>query len=305
MSALSSQVWTLAQQPGVDQRDRLAQFWLNAPADQLEALWNFGFGQLTIDLVRSLKADTSFHPDQIAVRNSINGLLQQNGLQHPCAPQWLLAVFLFSPPGLMQIQQAEQQLPAWLVGVYRAIYEQQSPSTVPPVVQPQTPVSAASVPKAPDFGVFPGTLQELIGNRIHLNRILGLSNLYFIDPEDREIFEELRQVRAQFADLIVAAPENELQAAWASDLGDRYWAMVRSGIQDEPLDASDEQRKQRAIQSLAPQQGGGFGTPGSTNAVLVAMLFPTRFHAGTQPMTSLVGCWRTSQILLSVSQVQA
>ena len=288
MSALSSQVWTLAQQPGVDQRDRLAQFWLHAPGDQLQNLWNAGFGQLTIDLVRCLKPETSFHPDQVALRDSINGLLQQHGLQHPCAPQWLLAVFLFSPPGLMHIQQAEQQLPAWLVSIYRGIYEQQSTSAAPPVAQ--APVNAASAPQPPDFGVFPGSLQELIGNRIHLNRILGLSNLYYIDPEDREIFEELRQVRAQLADLIVAAPEAELEAAWASDLGDRYWAMVRSGVQDEPLDASDEQRKQRAIQALAPQQGGGFGTPGSINAVLVAMLF---FKPGSmqvaQPEQNLPG----------------
>ena len=167
----------------------------------------------------------------------------------------------------------EQQLPAWLVVVYRALYEQQSPETAAPVLPVQDPVKSAPVPNSPDFGVFPGSLQELIGNRIHLNRILGLSNLYYIDPEDREIFDELRQVRAQLADLIVAAPEAELQAAWASDLGDRYWAMVRSGIQKEPLNPSDEQRKQRAIQALAPQQGGGFGTQGSTNAVLVAMLY--------------------------------
>ena len=290
MSALSSQVWTLAQQPGVDQRDSLAQFWLHAPVDQLESLWNAGFGQLTVNLVQGLKAGASFHPEQVALRDSINALLQQHGLQHPCTGQWLLAVFLYSPPGLMQIQQAEQQLPAWLVHIYRALYEQQSTGSATPAPQVQAPVNATPAPQAPDFGAFPGSLQDLIGNRIHLNRILGLSNLYYIDPEDREIFEELRQVRAQLADLIVAAPEADLQAAWASDLGDRYWAMVRSGIQNEPLDPSDEQRKQRAIHALAPQQGGGFGTPGSTNAVLVAMLY---FKPGSmqvaQPEQNLPG----------------
>ena len=273
MSALSSQVWTLAQQPGVDQRDRLAQFWLHAPSDQLESLWNSGFGELTVGLVQGLKPDTNFHPDQVAVRDSINALLQQHGLQHPCTAQWLLAVFLYSPPGLMQIQQPEQQLPAWIVSVYRRIYEQQSLGDHVQAVQERVSPSAAPGSVAPDFGVFPGSLQELIGNRIHLNRILGLSNLYYIDPEDREVFEELRQVRAQLADLIFAAPEANLQAIWASDFGDRYWALVRSGVQNEPLDPSDEQRKQRVVQALAPEQGGGFDKPGSINAVLVAMIY--------------------------------
>ena len=43
------------------------------------------------------------------------------------------------------------------------------------------------MPLQPDFGQFPDTLQELVGNRIQLNRLLGLSNLYYIDPEDQEI----------------------------------------------------------------------------------------------------------------------
>ena len=152
----------------------------------------------------------------------------------------------------MQIQQAEQQFPPGLSGFIALL---RRATVCGPQVVSSGSRKPSSAPKAPDFGAFPGSLQELIGNRIHLNRILGLSNLYYIDPEDREIFEELRQVRAQLADLIVAAPEADLQAAWASDLGDRYWAMVRSGIQNEPLDLLMSSK--RANQGPAPQQGGG------------------------------------------------
>ena len=42
-----------------------------------------------------------------------------------------------------------------------------------------------------DFGDFPNSLKELVNNRIQLNRMLGLSNLYYIDPEDEEILKEL------------------------------------------------------------------------------------------------------------------
>ena len=72
---------------------------------------------------------------------------------------------------------------------------------------------------------FPSTLQELVGNRIQLNRLLGLSNLYYIDPEDQEILQELRQVRLSLIEAIERCPESELEGLWATDLGDRYWAL--------------------------------------------------------------------------------
>ena len=93
----------------------------------------------------------------------------------------------------------------------------------------------------PDFGVFPSTLQELVGNRIQLNRLLGLSNLYYIDPEDKEILQELRQVRF-LIEAIERCPESELEGLWATDLGDRYWALVRSGIQKEALTPAEEHK---------------------------------------------------------------
>ena len=61
-------------------------------------------------------------------------------------------------------------------------------------------------------------------------------------------------------------------------LGDRYWALVRSGLQKEPMTPQEEQKKHAATQKLNPSLGGGFGTPGAINAVLVAM---TLFEPGT------------------------
>ena len=74
-----------------------------------------------------------------------------------------------------------------------------------------------------------------MGNRIQLNRLLGLSNLYYIDPEDQEILHELRQVRLSLIEAIERCPESDLEQLWSTDLGDRYWALVRSGIQKEFL----------------------------------------------------------------------
>jgi hypothetical protein len=104
--------------------------------------------------------------------------------------------------------------------------------------------------------------------------MLGLSNLYYIDPDDQEILRELLQLRLQLVEAIGRCPEAQLEQLWATDLGDRYWAMVRSGVQKEGLSPADEQRKQAATVTLTPSLGGGgFGSPGALNAFLVAMLY--------------------------------
>ena len=59
---------------------------------------------------------------------------------------------------------------------------------------------------------------ELVGNRIQLNRLLGLSNLYYIDPEDHEILQELRQVRMSLIMRLNVVPRTA-----AKYLGDGSW----------------------------------------------------------------------------------
>ena len=74
-----------------------------------------------------------------------------------------------------------------------------------------------------------------------------------------------------------------MESIWASDFGDRYWSLVRSGIQKEPLNPEEELKKHAATRKLNPSVGGGFGTPGAINALLVAM---TLFEPGSMRITN-------------------
>jgi len=276
---LPSGVWGLSTCVASDQRDQLAEFWMAAPQDQLAALWGTPFGEVTRHLVRQLNPQTQFSPSQIARRESIGGWFNQHGLSHPLAPQLMVANFLYSPPGLLTINNPEQYFPEWLLGAYRELYQgQHNPAQHRPA-QPTSTAPAAvptafAAPSAPDFGAFPATLHDLVDNRIQLNRMLGLSNLYYIDPEDQEILAELVELRSNLAEAIQRCPEADLERLWATDLGDRYWAMVRSGVQKEPLNPADESRKQAVSVALTPSLGGGgFGSPGALNAFLIAMLY--------------------------------
>ena len=269
--------WTVSSAVAGNRRDELAQFWLAAPDDILESLWNSPVGEATRQLVAQLTPSTYLSPSQVDLRNRIGKELQQ-GLQQPGAVKNMIANFLFSPPGQLRIANPQANLPGWLVPGYAALYEQGSfgqPQPFQPA--PQAPLavqpSQPAAPPRPDFGAFPNSLQEFAGNRIQLNRLLGLSNLYYIDPEDQEILQELRELRLRLSQLILNCPEQQLEGLFSADLADRFWALVRSGVQKEPLQPAEDQLKASVTSRLQPSQGGGFGTPGAVNAFLVAMAF--------------------------------
>ena len=262
MQELPQQPWSAGSAAALNQRDQLAQFWLAAPEDLLPSFWASPLGEATKALVRQLTPATVFTPEQVNRRNAIGARLQA-GFQAPCAIQLLIANWLYSPPGLLTIANPQSQLPGWLLPAYQELYGPGAgaagapgPSAQAPAAPPQP---ATQLPQ-PDFGTFPSTLQELINNRIQLNRMLGLANLYYIDPEDQEICSELRQLRLDLAAAIQRCPEQQLEQLWGTDLGDRFWAMVRSGVQKEAPTPQEEALKQAATQRLQPAQGGGFGT---------------------------------------------
>ena len=161
-------------------------------------------------------------------------------------------------------------MPSWFVEVYRNIYENSTINNIPTTsISPQGELDD----QTSSLNIFPDTLQELINNRIQLNRMLGLSNLYYIDPDDEEILHEIVEIRRAFANAISRCPENLLEDLWGNHLGDRYWSMVRCGIQSQSLSQEDEAIKEAAVRKLTPSMGGGFDQPGSINALLISMLY--------------------------------
>jgi hypothetical protein len=267
-SGVLSRSWTAASAAIEGRRDELITFWLCAPDDILEQLWASDVGRATTTLVKQLRENSTFTSEQVLLRDKINGILRQ-GFNSSGAFKALIAAFLLSPPGKFKISNPESLLPSWLASAYKSLYEDLGEASRPTVDQDEV---AGELPNL-DFGEFPKTLQELCANRLHLNRMLGLSNLYYIDPEDKEILNELKTLRVQLANLIQLTPEDQLEAALTGDFGDRYWAMVRCGVQNEGLDDIESVIKNKVTQLLTPSHGGGFGMKGSINAFLVAMLF--------------------------------
>ena len=234
-------------------------------------------GQATREMVAQLTPTTFFTDQQITLRNQLGQFLQ-GGFQQPGAIKVVIATFLLSPPGQFKIVNFNQHLPGWLVSSYQSLYEVVQPSATPISQSLQdshaqkASYGDSSFP-TPDFGSFPETLNDFISNRLHLNRLLGLSNLFYIDPEDAEIRDELLELRMNLSKILLNSGEEELKSAFTSDFADRYWSLVRSGIQSIVLKDNEEQLKLEVKNRLSPELGGGFGMPGSASAFVVAMMF--------------------------------
>ena len=256
MERLPEQPWLLNTCVQADQRDQLARFWLAAPEDLLPSLWSSPVGEATKSMVRALDAANPLH-------SGTGGHPEC----HWCpSPGWLsgthgdsaaVGQFPVLPSRFAHHCQCGESASAVVdLGLPRVVFIgwHGIPSAVPAPQQQESAVPA-TMPPQPDFGQFPATLQELVGNRIQLNRLLGLSNLYYIDPEDQEILQELREVRLALISAIEQCPENQLESIWASDLGDRYWALGSFRTSEGAYDSSGRAEETCGNSEAEPQCG--------------------------------------------------
>ena len=235
-------VWTLSNPATGLHREEIARFWVHAPEDALEMLWDSVFGEATRLLITQLTPLTAFSPAEMQLREELFEVMRQ-GFTQPGVVKVMIAAFLLSPPGTLQISAPETKMPAWLLSTYRQIYE----------IQPAAPAPAQSPPSS---------LKEFAANRIQLNRMLGLSNLYYIDPEDQEICQDLQRLRLLLCQLILDCPALEIDELFKPELSVPYWALVQSGIQGETIQPYEE-----VIKNIA------FSQPNDLPSLLVALCY--------------------------------
>ena len=158
----------------------LSHFLTQAPIDFLEPLLSSPFGRVyKIFLERCCTVKFSGSAAERR-REELSQQLRQSGCESPEGWAVLLALFPLYPPNQLKVEDAAAKLPAWLHTLYAARYEASEPSPSPSS----------------------STRQTAFEDRIFLNRMLGLSNLYYIDPEDQEILKELREVRLETIQLM-------------------------------------------------------------------------------------------------------
>lgn len=262
---------------------QISQFLSNAPLDFLEPLLTSPFGRVYKIFLERCCNEKLTGTTSDSRRNELTQQLRQCGCDHPEGWATLLALFPYFPPQELKVEEAAAKLPAWLHSLYSARYE---PSTNAGV----TKTSSTTPTGEPAFD-----------DRIFLNRMLGLSNLYYIDPEDKEILQELRDVRLQTVELMLSVGRDELARQFQADFGDRFWAIAQSGVQKESLDANEISKRDALQQWLSEtpnslHQNGGiqrfaavllFSQPGSVQLADPDRNLPAWFAEGFKRFCSM------------------
>ena len=254
------QLQSLEQLTGLAQADpgsvdamalRCVDFITAAPGDFLEPLMGSPFGRVYKLFLERCCLQAPTQPASLERREQLSQQLRACGFSNHQGQSVLLALMAFYPPGSLRVDDASAKLPHWLLELYRQRYE----SSV------DSPVQASPPTGEPSFS-----------DRIFLNRMLGLSNLYYIDPEDQEILQELRQVRLQTTRLLLRSGGAELGQHFVADFGDRYWAMAQSGVQKEPLTPEEAAVRDEAQGWLSSRQQ-SLQQEGGIQRFAVALLF--------------------------------
>jgi hypothetical protein len=228
----------------------LSNFLTHAPSDFLEPLMSSPFGRVYKIFLERCCTSKFIGAEAENRRNTLSQQLRQLGCDTPEGWAVLLALFPFFPPNQLKVDEAATKLPGWLNTLYATRYEVSEPS--PPAPSP--------------------TGRPAFEDRIFLNRILGLSNLYYIDPDDQEILQELREVRLQTVQLMLSVGREELGRQFQSDFGDRFWAMAQSGVQKESIDPNEIQQRD-AIQQWLSQTPNSLNQDGGIQRFASVLLF--------------------------------
>ncbi|MDC0831663.1 hypothetical protein POG22_01390 [Geitlerinema sp. CS-897] len=233
-------------------RRQLVEYWMTLPTEQLESAYN---GEIGKAFQAILKSDFQKEPLSDADTQFRQELTELGaGLTKPKALNALMGAMLFYPADQMKVRDARNRLPVWLLADYEAVFEAE-PQDTEPVPPAPTPPSQPQT----DLTTF-------------LNRLIGCVNLYDIDPSDTANTTELRKLRYQLCQSLMAHPTEELEALYASEVGNAYKALLRSGFQKEPISEPENQLKQQLAQVWKS------GQPKALNAILGLFLF---FPPGT------------------------
>jgi hypothetical protein len=234
----------------------LSNFIAKCPNDFLEPLFNSPFGRVYKIFLDRCCTTTPSSSEATTQRDLLSNQLRISGFKGLDGHRLLLATMPFYPSGSMTVEDAISKLPEWLYQIYCKRYE-------------ETNISKGGAESEAQKN---NNLTVGFSNRIFLNKILGLSNLYYIDPEDQDIVQELREIRLQCIELILKASLQELSENFLSDFGDRYWAMAQSGIQKEPL-TPKETLQREGIQKWLTTTSNSLNQDGGLQRFIAILLF--------------------------------
>ncbi|WP_293058476.1 glycosyltransferase [Okeania sp. SIO2B3] len=271
-------------------RKQIADFWLTVAPKELETTYQ---GKIRQAYQTLLKSGIQNEPQTEDEQKFLKELAETSmGLTNPKAINTLLGAMLYFPPSKMLVRDAKNRLPKWLIDDYQQIFESREVAeklekafkSRTPHLSEYSPVKNAEVKPEKNVALTANQADDLdIPQQKFINQLLGSVNLYYIDPSDESVVQDLRKIRKQMADFWINLEPQKLETFYSGKMGKAYQALLSSGMQNQALTNNE----QAFLQQLAVQLAKGIEAPKTINYLLAAMLYCRQGQLQIQDMSKL------------------
>lgn len=252
-------------------RHRLSSFWLSAPADALQGLYEGPIGHHQRILLQSNLSDYPLADDEKAWKTQ---LIQNLNATHerPQVLNTLLALMSYGPFKQSEVDLEDLVIPDWLLSDLIQVC---------PFVaarQRQRPIAQLSSGQA-EVQLKPDQLPVLATLREHdaltwlktpevFQRLTALLNLYVIDPGDPVTLNELAEARRILCQLFLDVDPSDLFTLYQGEAGHLLKAMASSGFST--VVVGDLDREAKAVISTLVED---LSVPLAMNGLVSALLY--------------------------------
>jgi len=231
-------------------RHRLSLFWLTAPVDQLEALYESALGELTKVQLNGPLVHQPMALDEVQWRDQLLALITTPS-ERSRLINLLLALLPYTRPGQFQLEGAVDLLPDWLIRDYADHCDPQLKHRLDGPAGYLTPAEAVSNVSSTDNEL--PVVSERRGQEVMtlvtstegLKRINALIKLYGIAPDDEDTLNELSGLRRMIAQLWLDVEPSQLEALNESAVGDITLKLIQSGFGSEMINTEDQRARQQ------------------------------------------------------------
>jgi hypothetical protein len=277
-------------------RHCLSRFWLRVPIDQLEPLYAGPIGEVQRLLLHGSLPSQPLADDEESWRQDLSRQLLGD-FSLPQRNNLLLALMPYCPPGGLQVEQAAQTLPPWLLADYARCFDpglaqqlSQPLGLLDPARDPaRDPASEAPAP-APLPQISPESGREgftRLQQEDVQERMTGLINLHTLDPGDGEVLRELATLRRTFAQIWLDVTPAQVEALYRSpSIGPLYRSLLGSNFGAQPLDEADALQRD-ALLAVAMD----LGHPSFLQAMLAVMPYCPQGKMELGDLASLLPPW--------------
>ena len=244
-------------------RFQLSRFWLSAPVDHLQSLYEGAIGDLQRLQLQGALVRQGLARDERRWRDQLVRRMQEPA--HASATiNLLLAVMPYAVPGTFRLAEPQSTLPSWLLGDYKVYCD--SELTVPVgLLQPSDDQSSCLLPLADRRG---HEAMAWFRDEAVVGRMQALIRAYEATPSDAELCEELAGLRRVLAQLWLDVEPLQQQALQQSAVGAVTRDLICSGFGSELLSDVDRTARQQL-----PEKASDFSRQEAPGQLIAALLF--------------------------------